>query len=105
VASIASATTDGSVVAAVTGKKIRVHGYVLSCAGTATTLTFNTKPGGAGSAISHTHNLPVNANVPVPLCGDQAGALGWFETNAGEGLTATTGTGSTCGVLVVYSEV
>ena len=38
--SVASATTDGAVVAAVASKKIRVLGFILSPAATATACTF-----------------------------------------------------------------
>lgn len=100
VASIASATTDGAVVTAVTGKKIRVHRLALTQGTSAAGITFNTKPGGAGSAISPTW-VPA-ASSPFVL--DYS--PGWFETNAGEGLTCTTGaTTSAVAILVVYSLV
>lgn len=99
-ASIASATTDGSVVAAVTSKKLRVVGLVLIAGGTATTITLNTKPAGAGSAISATFSLAANGSLVLPTS-----EFGWCETNSGEGLSATTGAGSTVAIQVLYSEV
>ena len=99
-ANIASATTDGAVVAAVTSKKIRVVGVAVVCGGVATTVTFNTKPGGAGSAISATFALVAGGVLVLP-----SEACGWFETASGEGLSATTGVGSTVGIQVIYAEV
>ena len=67
---------------------------------TATNVTFNSKPGGAGTAISELFALVANggrAESPSPL--------GHFETTSGEGLAVTTGSGSTTGVGVVYIEV
>src|SRR5262245_60028477 len=51
-ANIAASQTDSSIVTAVGGKKIRVLSYRVMAGGTATDFTFNTKPTGAGSAIS-----------------------------------------------------
>lgn len=99
-ANVAAATTDGAVVAAVAGKKIRVLGVVFVAGATATTLTFTSKPAGAGSAKSCLFANAANGGASLPV-NDQ----GWFETVAGEGLSATTGAGSTTGVQVVYIEV
>jgi len=99
-ANIAASTTDGSLVSAVASKKIRVLSWIAVAGGTATNVTFNTKPGGAGTAIS-----------ALFACGANSGAaqgyspVGHFETTAGEGLTVTTGAGSTVGVQVTYVEV
>lgn len=96
-ANIAAATTDGAVIAAVAGKKIRVLSYLVSAltAG-ATTATFTTKPGGAGSAISPVISLAANGNV------SEESEFGLFETNVGEGLSLTTGAGAGVGVRVTY---
>lgn len=99
-AAIASATTDGAVVTAVANKKLRVVGFHLSCGATATAITFNSKPAGAGSAISATYSLAING-----VFGSCFNPGGWFDTVAGEGLTATTGTGGTVNVQVTYVEV
>ena len=99
-ANIAASTTDGALVSAVAGKKLRVVGFRVMAGATATNVTFNSKPGGAGTAISET--MACGAN------GGQHGAfspVGHFQTAAGEGLTVTTGAGSTVGVGVVYIEV
>jgi len=96
-ANVAQSQTDSSIVAAVTGKKIRVLAAVAVTGGTATNLTFNTKPSGAGTAIS-----PLFANAANG--GEVLGfnPAGWFETASGEGLTVTTGAGATTGILVTY---
>jgi hypothetical protein len=46
------APRDSILVAAVTGRKVRVHAFVINQGDTTpSTVTFNTKPAGAGSAI------------------------------------------------------
>ena len=97
-ANIAAGTTDGSIVAAVTGKKIRILGYTVMCGATATTFVFNSKPAGAGNAIGMTLQNAANGGVERSA---SAGTF-LFQTNPGEGLTATTGAGSTVGVNVTY---
>jgi hypothetical protein len=99
-ANIATATTDGAIVSAVAGKKIRVLAVMAVAGATATTITFNSKPAGAGTAISALFAAGANGLTPLSY-----NPLGWFETNAGEGLTATTGAGSTTGIQVTYIEV
>lgn len=95
---VAAAQTDSVLVAAVPGKKIRVRGVLANAkdAG-AVTFTFNSKPGGAGTAISPTFIVPLNGGFALPV------GEGWFETNAGEGLTITTAAASALAVIVVYS--
>lgn len=96
-ANIAASTTDGSIVAAQAGFKIVVIALAAVCGGTATTLVFNSKGGGAGTAISMTFANAANGGAVLSY-----NPKGWFATNLGEGLTATTGTGSTTGVQVTY---
>lgn len=100
IVSVASAATDTAIVAAVAGKKLRVLSYTLSAAGTITAFQFNSKPGGAGTIKSGILNLPANTAVPTYFS-----PLGHFETVAGEGLTGTTGVGSTVTGSIVYVEV
>lgn len=100
------ATTDASVVAAVAGKKVRVVGLILSPAATTppASVVFNTKPGGAGSAISATFGLVAGVAVQSGGSGEQRAGL--FETNGGEGLSVTTGAGAgACGIHVIYELV
>lgn len=99
-ANIAASTTDGAVVAAVASKKIRVLSFRVMAGGTGTNVTFNSKPGGAGTAISELMACPANGGQHGAFC-----PVGHFETVAGEGLAVTTGPGSTVGVGVVYVEV
>jgi len=97
---VAASQTDDAYVTAVTGRIIRVHQYIAHCAGTATTVTFNSKGSGAGTAISH----PIYAGANG---GESPGftPMGWFDTNVGEALTTTTGAGSNTGILIGYSLV
>ncbi len=97
---IAASQTDSEVVAAVAGYKIRVLSMAMSPGATATAITFNSKPVGAGTAISA---LFTNAANTTQVLGPNP--HGWFETNAGEGLSATTGAGSTTGLTFTYTLV
>lgn len=91
-----ASTTDGALVTGVAGKRVRVLAAAVSCGGTASTVTFNSKPAGAGTAIGPAFNnsivLPYDPN-------------GWVLSNSGEGLTVSTGTGSTTGILIDYDFV
>ena len=89
--------TDTAFVAAVTSKKIRVLGVILT-ASAAATITFTTKPAGAGTAISATFNVGSGVFVlPPEVCG-------WFETVAGQGLSATVATNAVS-AHILYAEV
>jgi hypothetical protein len=96
-ANISSGTTDASLVALSAGNKIIVLAASMQCGSTATTATFNTKPSGAGQAISMTYQNGGNGGEILPFC-----PVGWFATQTSQGLTITTGSGSTTGVTVVY---
>lgn len=99
-ADVAASQTDSSIIAAVSGKKLRVISMVAVCGANATDLTFNTKPSGSGTAITGVFQNAANGGEVLPF-----NQSGWFETNAGEGLTATTGAGSTTGITMTYVEV
>lgn len=99
-ANIAASTTDGNIVTAVASKKIRVLAVAAVAGATATTLTFNSKPAGAGAAKTCLFANAANGGEVLPF-----NPIGWFETVSGEGLTVTTGAGSTTGIQVVYVEV
>lgn len=99
-ANISASTADGVVVAARAGLRIRVLLFRLHCGATATDVTFRTKPGGSGTAISETFALGANGGRA-----DDENKYGHFETNAGEGLTLGTGTGSTVGVGVTFVAI
>ena len=96
-ANVAAGTTDGDIVTAVAGKKIRVVSAACVAGATATTLTFNTKPAGAGSAISALFANGANGGEVLGY-----NPKGWFDTTVSEGLTVTTGAGATTGVHVTY---
>jgi hypothetical protein len=99
--SVAASQTDSVVVAAVAGQKIRVLQFLINQGDTTpSTVTFNTKPAGAGSAIFPVLKAAANGGFVVPF-----GKHGWFETGRGEGLTVTTGAGSTTSIVVVYEMV
>ena len=100
IATVAASQTDSSVVAAVAGKRIKVVSYQLIGQGTSNTITFNSKPAGAGAAITPTYSVPATNAIAVPYS-----PKGHFQTVAGEGLTVTTGaTASNLGVLVNYIQ-
>lgn len=96
-ANVATATTDAAVIAAVAGKQINVLAVAIVDSTAAASVTFNSKPGGAGTAISALFAVGINGVMALP---EQP--KGWFITNSGEGLTVTT-TGTTpVGIQVVY---
>lgn len=97
---IAASTTDGEIVAAVPGRRIIVLQYALMAGNTATVATFRSKPAGASAAISMDHACGANGGISIERAPE-----GWFETVSSEGLSLTTGAGSTVGVQVVYQEV
>lgn len=97
---VAASGTDTSILAAVAGKKIRVFDADLDCAGTATVFTFNSKPSGSGTAIAGPYNQAISENKILGY-----NPHGWFETNVGEGLSATTAAGSNTTVLISYALV
>lgn len=99
-ANVAASQTDSVIVASPGAVKIRVLAVYAVTGGTATNLTFNTKPAGAGSAISPLFANAANSGEVLPFS-----PIGWFETNTSEGLTVTTGAGSTTGIGVVYITV
>lgn len=98
---IAASTTDSILVAAFAGQKIRVVAFVINQGDTTpSTVTFNSKPAGAGTAIYPALKYAANGGTTAPEV-----VNGYFETNVGEGLSVTTGAGSTTGVAVTYKLV
>jgi hypothetical protein len=100
VANVAASQTDANVVTAVASRKLRVLFVSTQDAGTTTAITFNSKGGGAGTAISPLYQQAVNSGLNLNF-----NSAGWFQTNSGEALTVTTGTGTATGILVGYVEV
>jgi hypothetical protein len=88
---------NGGTLTAITGKKMRIVGYSVSGGSTATTLIFNSKGAGAGTAISSTKSFGGNGGF-----GAHASQPGDFETKVSETVTVTTGAGSTMGIDITY---
>ena len=99
-ANVAAGSTDTVLITAIASKKLRVLQVFASVGNVGTTLEFNSKPVGAGSAISPLINHDTFGGETMPFS-----PMGWFETNIGEGLSVTTGAGSSTGILVGYVEV
>jgi hypothetical protein len=95
---VAVSQTDSVVAAAVPGRKLRVQSvFVDNGNAAATTVTFNTKGGGAGTPISPLISLAASGGAVLA----EADA-GWWETNVGEALTVNTSAGAPVGVFVTY---
>ena len=93
-----SATAETTIVAAVTGKKIRVLAGVVSKvdAGTA-----QFKSGTAGTALTGPMHIAASTSWTLPF-----NPLGWFETASATLLSLVFATGTaTGGAFVVYVEV
>jgi hypothetical protein len=97
---VAASQTDSSIVAASPGYRILVLSYQLMAGGTATDVTFNSKPAGAGTAISMLHACGANSGIASGFA-----SYGFFKSNKSEGLTVTTGAGSTVGIQVQYALI
>lgn len=98
---VAASQTDSVLVAASTGNKIRVLSLVINQGDTTpSTVTFNSKGSGAGTAIFPPLKVP--ANGVIELGRDK---FGLFETIVSQGLTVTTGAGSTTSIAVAYERV
>ncbi len=105
---IAPSQTDSSLVAAKSGVVYRVIGGFAMAAGTATTLIFSSKGTGSSTAITCTLPCGANGGICFPIAAQERTGdppYGYFETNRGESLTATTGSGTTVGVSLVYIQI
>lgn len=101
---VAASQTDSAVVTAVANKKIRVVAMCIN--GTdagASSVNFNTKPAGGGSAITPIFKVNNNTSLVLPATAHEGS--GWFETNVGEGLTITSAAASAAVYMVVYEVV
>lgn len=98
----AAAQTDSVLVAANPNTRIRVIGFLCTPGATPpSTVVFNSKGSGAGTAISA--SIPLTANQPV---GISVAECGICQTNKGEALTVTTGAGTLgTGITFVYQQV
>lgn len=98
---VAASTTDSLLVAAVSGERIRVRSFIINQGDTtASTVTFNSKGAGAGTAITPALKYGANGGTSV-----SDNSKGWFSTNIGEALTVSTGSGSNTGLIVTYDRV
>lgn len=93
---VAVSQTDSVLVAAVSGKKIRVIGFSIGAAGTATTWTLGSKGSGATTALCGPFNCV--ANGAISMYGD----YGLFDCVESEGLVVTTGAGATTTFFINY---
>lgn len=97
----ASATDSVLVAAAADGERVRVLAVILNQGDTTpSSVTFNSKGSGAGTAISPPLKTSANGGFVIPYSKN-----GWFQTNLGEALTVSTGVGSNTGIVVVYELV
>jgi hypothetical protein len=96
----AASQTDEAIRAALTGRRLRVLGGTVVVGGTATNVTFNSKPSGSGVAISPLYALGANGGMVLPF-----NPHGYFETAPGEGLSITTGAGATVGWLLTVAVI
>jgi len=98
---IAASATDSSLVAAVATKKLRVRSVVINQGDTTpSAVTFNSKGAGAGTAVYVPLKAAANGGFVL-----NDNPKGWFETIAGEGLSVSTGAGSTTSVAVTYERI
>ena len=97
---VIAATTMGNntLVAAVTGKKIRVLSAVLVASGGANTVRFESDAD--GTALSGLMDIGDNGQLVLPLNG-----FGWLETVAGELLNLELSAATLVAGVLVYEQV
>lgn len=99
-ANVSASTTDGILVSTISATaKICVHEVTAVTGATATNVTFNTKPGTSGTAISALFANAANGGFVLPWS-----PIPWFCTNVNASLSVTTGTGSATGISIVYGQ-
>lgn len=96
---VAASQVDAVLVAGVALKKIHVISLIMLAGAVDTSILFNSKPVGAGVAISMTFQNLAGGGVVLPRNPD-----GWFNTAVGEGLSVTTGVGAVTGIQINYIE-
>lgn len=98
-AAVAAASSgDNTLVAAVTGKKIRVLAGSLTMTGTAVTIRFES--GAGGTALTGQMTPAQGQTISLPFC-----PLGHFETAAGALLNLELGGAQAVAGWLVYAEV
>lgn len=99
-AAISTASSgDSSVVAAVTGRKIRVLSLQFLCT-SAVTVGFESNNAGGDTALTGVMAFPDNGGMVLPH-----NPFGWFETVAGEALHITLGGAVQVSGSLVYQVV
>ena len=96
---VAASQTDSVLVAAGAGKIVVTSVVINQGDTTPSTVTFNSKGSGAGTAVSPPLKAAANGGFVLPH-----NESGWFATNKDEALTVTTGAGSTTGIIITYSR-
>lgn len=94
----AATTPDNTLVAAVTGKKIRVLAMFAVMTGTAVTLRFESGTG--GTALTGQMQPSQGGGFVLPF-----NPVGWFETASGELLNLELGGAQSVDGVLVYAEV
>ena len=92
----AIASGDRVAVAAVSGKRLNVHGYVIMTDGTGGTFRWESSAG--GDSLSGIFVLPAGGSLVLPFS-----EVPWFSTVSGEALLMEVGAGQIDG-HVIYSE-
>jgi hypothetical protein len=93
-------SSGSTTLVAIPGLVYLITSITASCGATATTLVFNSKGSGAGTAISSTFTLGINNTYIWPH-----NTHGWFQTSPNQTITCTTGTGSTVNILISYVTI
>lgn len=94
----AATSGDNTIVAAVTGKKIRVLAGSLTMTGTAVTIRFESAA--SGTALTGQMTPAQGQTIPLPFC-----PVGHFETIAGQLLNLELGGAQSVDGWLVYVEV
>jgi len=92
-----SSSGNNTIVAAVTGKKIRVLAYVIVHT---LAVTAKFKSSTAGTDLTGAMPAGINGTVQAPFC-----PVGYFETASGEALTLVLGGAVAVGGHITYVEV
>ena len=93
----AASSGNNTVVAAVTGKKIRVLALVMTMTGTAVTIRF--ADGASGTALTGQMQPTQGQTVTLPF-----NPVGWFETSAATLLNLELGGAQSVDGVLVYIE-
>lgn len=94
----AATSGDNTLVAAVTGKKLRVLAAHLTMTGTAVTVRFES--GAGGTALTGQMTPAQGQSITMPF-----NPVGWFETAAGSLLNLELGGAQSVDGVLVYVEV